>query len=112
MNRGRTAAPDFRSVASPQLRPVSFAVNRRASCTAGVPMIETRSAEPPPATLRALKEQTTQELVDALRQYAHVRATLVRRAGRPISETYARELVDDALADTRVGDLPWDPKCK
>lgn len=46
-----------------------------------------------------------------LRRYAQARAHQVRRAGRPVSETYARELVDDAYADTRVGDLPWDPQC-
>lgn len=43
------------------------------------------------------------------RQYAQTRVIMVRRAGIPISKTYARELVDDAHADTWTGDLPWDP---
>jgi hypothetical protein len=33
----------------------------------------------------------------------------VRREGIPVSKTYARELVDDAHADTWTGRLPWDP---
>lgn len=54
----------------------------------------------------------TPKLIDELRRYAQARAKLVWRAGRPVSETYARELVDDVHADICVGDLPWDPKCK
>jgi hypothetical protein len=69
-------------------------------------------AEPPPSALQALDEQMTPELMEQLRRYAQARAQQVRRAGRPVSETYARELVDDAYADTRVGDLPWDPQCE
>jgi hypothetical protein len=52
----------------------------------------------------------TQELMDELRRYAQARARLVCDAGRPVSETYARELVDDVRADICVGDLPWDPR--
>ena len=33
------------------------------------------------------------------------------RAGRPVPDTYARELVDDVHADFCVGALPWDPRC-
>jgi hypothetical protein len=62
-----------------------------------------------PATRDALEEQTTPELMKQAQQYAQTRVTLVRRAGRPVSKTYARELVDDAHADTWTGDLPWDP---
>lgn len=69
-------------------------------------------AEPPPSTLQALQEQTTPDLLKQLRRYAQARANKVRRAGRPVSETYARELVDDVQADTRIGALPWDPQCK
>jgi hypothetical protein len=54
----------------------------------------------------------TPKLIDELRRYAQDRAKLVWRAGRPVSETFARELVDDVHADICVGDLPWDPKCK
>lgn len=66
--------------------------------------------EPPlPATRLALEAQTTPELLRQARQYAQTRAPLVRRAGRPVSKTYACELVDDAHTDTWTGDLPWDP---
>jgi hypothetical protein len=54
----------------------------------------------------------TPELKAELRQYAEARAKLVRRAGSPVSQTYARELVDDVQADIRIGALPWDPQCK
>lgn len=67
------------------------------------------AGEPPPATRQALEEQTTPELMKRARQYAQTRVTLVRRAGIPVSKTYARELVDDAHADTWTGGLPWDP---
>ncbi len=64
---------------------------------------------PLPATRLALEAQTTPELIRQARQYAQTRAPLVRRAGRPVSKTYACELVDDAHTDTWTGDLPWDP---
>ena len=70
------------------------------------------SATPAQATLHALEEQTTPQMMKRLLQYAQTRAKWVRRAGRPVSTTYARELLDDVRADTMVGDLPWDPsKC-
>ena len=72
----------------------------------------TPPAEVPLSTLRALEEQTTPELMNELRQYAQGRAKLVRRAGTPVSATYARDLIDDAHADTRIGQLPWDPRCR
>ena len=67
------------------------------------------SGPPPPTTRLALEEQTTPELIKRAQQYAQTRVILVRHAGRPVSKTYARELVDDAHADTWTGDLPWDP---
>lgn len=73
-----------------------------------VPCVES----PPASTLWAIQEQMTPNLIDELLRYAQDRAKLVWRAGRPVSETYARELVDDVHADICVGDLPWDPKCK
>jgi hypothetical protein len=42
-------------------------------------------------------------------EYARGRVNLLRRAGRPVSKNYARELVDDAHADTWSGALAWDP---
>lgn len=64
---------------------------------------------PPPSTLQALEEQTTPELLNQLRRYAQVCERKVRHAGQPVPDTYARELVDDVHADTRIGVLPWDP---
>jgi hypothetical protein len=52
----------------------------------------------------------TPELMDALLQYAQGRAKLVCYAGKPVPETYARELVDDVHADICVGDLAWEPQ--
>jgi hypothetical protein len=73
-------------------------------------MVETPSLKPlPRSTLQALKEQATPELMERLVRYAQTRARMVCRAGRPVSETYAEELVHDAHADTRLGLLPWDP---
>ncbi len=70
---------------------------------------DTPPGSPPPETLRALNEQSTPELWQEARRFAEGRARLVRRAGRPVSRNYARELVDDAHADTWSGELPWDP---
>jgi hypothetical protein len=67
------------------------------------------SSEPPPSTLRALKQQMTPKLRKELLRYAQKRAQLLRHAGVPVSEMYAQELVDDAHADTRVGLLLWNP---
>lgn len=72
-------------------------------------MVETPSAGAP--VFRLLQEQMTPELLDELLRYAQARAKLVCYAGKPVSETYARELVDDVHADICVGDLPWDPRC-
>jgi hypothetical protein len=61
----------------------------------------------PPATQRALAEQTTTELMREIHRYARSRARRVHRAGVPVSPV--RELVHDAHADTCVGVLRWDP---
>lgn len=47
-------------------------------------------------------------LRSALR-YARQRAVLVRRSGARIDNLYPRELVQDALADTWIGEVVWDP---
>src|SRR5215510_14197325 len=67
------------------------------------------SGAPLPATRDALRDQTTRELMTQAQQYAQTRVALVRRAGKAVPKTYARELVNDAHADTWTGDLPWDP---
>jgi hypothetical protein len=60
---------------------------------------------------RALGTRLTPELVEEVQAYAEERARLVRECGRPCPRitTYARELIEDAYADTWTGDLAWDP---
>jgi hypothetical protein len=48
-------------------------------------------------------------LVDALNQYARGRAVGVAAAGHKVDDYYARELVMDALSDTWLGVVRWDP---
>jgi len=79
---------------------------------ASVAMLEPLPVEPSPSTLRSLRDQLTEELFDELRRYAQGRASLVCRAGTPVPEAYARELVDDVHADIRIGALPWNPQCE
>lgn len=75
-----------------------------------IPKDDDQSSGAPLSAIRdALEEQTTEELMDQAQQYAQTRVILVRSAGIPVSKTYARELADDAHADTWSGDLPWDP---
>ena len=62
-----------------------------------------------PATLRAIEQQATPEVKHEALEYARGRVKMLRWAGRPVSATSARELVDDVHADTWTGDLPWDP---
>jgi hypothetical protein len=65
---------------------------------------------PPPATTQlALEHQNTDELRTTARRYAESRVQFVRAAGCPVPKNYARELVDDAIADTWLGVLHWDP---
>lgn len=68
-------------------------------------MVVVPSAEPP--------TQMTPDLKEELQRYAEGRAKLVCRAGKPVPDSYARELVDDVHADFCVGALPpWDPQCE
>jgi hypothetical protein len=64
----------------------------------------------PPSNRSELHEQATEDVLEAARQYARQRARLVRRAGVRVDHLYARELVQDAYADTWAGtDVQWDP---
>jgi hypothetical protein len=62
-----------------------------------------------PSNRSAFQEQATEELRRAALRYARQRAALVRRSGRRIDNLYVRELVQDALADTWMGTVSWDP---
>jgi hypothetical protein len=67
------------------------------------------NTSPSSATLRAIEQQTTPETKREALEYARRRVKMLRWAGRPVSATAARELVDDVHADTWTGDLPWNP---
>jgi hypothetical protein len=62
--------------------------------------------------IRHYHKQATAKLVSGLNQYARTRALSVADAGRKVDDYYARELVLDALGDTWLGVVHWDPdKC-
>lgn len=65
---------------------------------------------PPTTTLQAIAEQYTADVARAAQRYAEGRVPSVRRAGCAVPKDYARELVDDAHADTWSGRLAWDPE--
>lgn len=67
------------------------------------------SLAPSPSNRSELQKQATNDLRRDIQRYARQRAALVRRAGRRIDDLYARELVQDALADTWVGTETWNP---
>lgn len=76
------------------------------------PTAEPSSTDPTPITgsLReAYDAQDTPELRRAALHYARLRAIVVRRAGGRIDDSYASELVHDALVDTWTGDVTWNP---
>jgi hypothetical protein len=58
------------------------------------------------------QKEATPKLIAGLNQYARTRALAVADAGRKVDDYYARELVLDALGDTWLGVVRWDPsKC-
>jgi len=64
---------------------------------------------PPPETLQAYAEQSTDEVRAEARRYAESRLPLLRKAGIPFPKNYPTELVNDALSATWLGEEPWDP---
>lgn len=62
--------------------------------------------------IQQYQKQATAKLITGLHQYARTRALSVADAGRKVDDYYARELVMDALGDTWLGVVQWDPaKC-
>jgi hypothetical protein len=58
------------------------------------------------------QKQATPKLIAGLNRYAQTRALSVAAAGRKVDDYYARGLVLDALGDTWLGVVRWDPsKC-
>nr|HEX4316241.1 hypothetical protein [Kofleriaceae bacterium] len=58
------------------------------------------------------RNQATAKLISGLNNFARNRALAVADTGRKVDDYYARELVLDALGDTWLGVVCWDPaKC-
>lgn len=64
---------------------------------------------PDDAWIDAFQAQLTEEAIDRVRRFARMRALGVANTGRKVDDYYARELVQDAIADTFEGVLRWDP---
>jgi integrase len=75
--------------------------------------IETEQAFTPSEDwINEYQKQATPKLIAGLNQYARTRALTVAAAGRKVDDYYARGLVLDALGDTWLGVVRWDPsKC-
>jgi hypothetical protein len=75
--------------------------------------VTTRSRDPTargqPLNRAEFEKQLTEELRNAVLQFARRRMALVRRAGGRVDQLYARELLQDALSDTWMGTAPWIP---
>lgn len=71
-----------------------------------------RPFSPTEQWIRQYQRQATPQLISGLNQYARTRALAVADSGRKVDDYYARELVLDALGDTWLGVVRWDPtKC-
>ncbi len=67
---------------------------------------------PSEAWIEQYQKQATAKLIAGLHQFARTRALTVADAGRKVDDYYARELVLDALGDTWLGVVRWNPeKC-
>ena len=67
---------------------------------------------PTESWIKQYTKQATAKLIAGLNQFARTRAFAVAAAGRKVDDYYARELVLDALGDTWLGVVRWEPeKC-
>src|SRR5438105_3804584 len=73
---------------------------------------ETAPFRPSEEWIDAFKKQCTDAMRLDLRAYAGRRARGVGRAGAHVDDSYADDLVADALADTLFGEVTWDPNAK
>jgi hypothetical protein len=64
---------------------------------------------PPEDWIQQFKKQCTQSLITGLNKYAHTRMLAVAHCGRKVDDYYTRELVLDAIGDTWMGVVRWDP---
>ena len=70
---------------------------------------EPRAPHRTEAWIDAFESQLTERLVDRVRRFARVRALNVAAAGRKVDDYYVLELVQDAIGDTWLGRLTWEP---
>ncbi len=65
----------------------------------------------PPLEVRhaAFRHEINPAVLAAAVRYAEERSKMVRKAGGRVDRYYARELVQDALADIWIGGVAWDP---
>src|SRR5262245_31117218 len=75
---------------------------------------ETESApfSPSEEWIDAFKRECTHRLRLDLKEYARRRARGVRRVGGQVDDSYAEDLVANAVADTLAGVIAWDPNAK
>jgi hypothetical protein len=67
---------------------------------------------PTESWIKQYTKQATAKLIAGLNQFARTRALTVAGSGRKVDDYYARELVLDALGDTWLGVVRWEPeKC-
>lgn len=72
----------------------------------------------PPVTAAERRElldeidaQNTAEVRERAYKYARKRVDLLARCGLPIERSLAKHLMTDALGDTYMGDVDWQPSC-
>jgi hypothetical protein len=71
-----------------------------------------RSALPSEAWIEAFAAQCTEALWEAARKYAARRAAAVRRVNSATDVYYERELVQDAIGDTAMQIVHWNPSVR
>jgi hypothetical protein len=81
-----------------------------------VNMIGNEPTQPPftpdEAWIEAFKNQCTDDMRLAAKRFALRRLRGIGKVGRPVSDDDAKDLVQDAIADTLFGILAWDPSAK
>ena len=66
--------------------------------------------EPTPEFLAEFERQAKRDELEVVYRYAAARTPMVARAGGRSDEAYAEEVVQDALGDTVMGVLRWEPE--
>ena len=66
--------------------------------------------EPSPEFLAEFERQSTRDDLEPVYRYAAARVPMVAKAGGRSDPGYAEELVQDALGDTIMGALRWEPE--